>query len=68
MNNENPPRIRKQINSELNEQLRARNSKGMSYKRKGRSGIMDNKANTVYDKLDYLIDYLGELEEAGTSI
>ena len=28
----------------------------MSYKRKGRSGIIDNKANTVFDKFDYLIN------------
>ena len=30
----------------LNLQLRAQNSKGMSYKRNGRSGIIDNKSNT----------------------
>ena len=28
----------------------------MSYKRKGRSGIIDNKANTVFDKFEYLIN------------
>ena len=39
----------------------------MSYKRKGRSGIIDNKANTVYDKFEYLMDYLEELKQAAAS-
>jgi len=29
---------------------------------------MDNKANTVFDKFEYLLEYLEELEQAGTSV
>ena len=61
-------KVKSKFTSELNKQLRAQNSKGMSYKRKGRSGIMDNKANTVFDKFEYLLEYLEELEQAGTSV